>query len=186
MKHIYLAGVFTLGILLAGCFSDDGISNRYVNLQITDALVFENDQVYSVGDTIYIDLNFNRYLDEAGFSNKLDIYESSGSDSFQYEISLEKFSELSNGFRAIVVSPEFLFAEKGTIDEFGRTLAQLNNDTSQYESRVGLILREAGRFNFDFRFLYIESSDYFEDKVQIYIEHNFSNSDGIFEFTVNE
>ncbi len=186
MKHIYVTSAFALCVLLSGCYSDDDFSNSHVNLQITDALVFENDQVYSVGDTIYIDLNFSRYLDEVGFSNQLDVYESSGSESFQYDLRLEKFSELSNGFRPIAVSPEFIFAEQGTADEFGRTLAQLNNEKSQYESRVAIILPEAGRFNFDFRYLYLESIDYFEDKVRIYIEHNFSNSDGIFEFTVNE
>lgn len=187
MKKFSINTFGLISLLVAGCTSyDDYGSNRYVRLELQDAISVENNQNYTVGDTIFIELNFSRYLDEKGFSNKLDIYESSGSEGFRYSFGLDKYSDLSGGFQRITITPEFLFAEKGTLGDFGDILVELNPEKTQYESKIGLILGEAGRFNLDFQYLYLESTDFFEDKVQIGIEHNFSNSGGAFEFIANE
>ncbi|MDC0008267.1 hypothetical protein OAE12_01000 [bacterium] len=176
--------------LLLGCSSaDDG---SFVDLEIQDALIFDNNENYSVGDTLYIELNFSRYLDEEGFSNKLDVFESSGIESFEYDdISLFKFSETENRFRIATIAPEFLFAEKGSIDDSGTVSVELNMETAQYESRIGVILQETGRFSFsglEFLFLFDRFSGQIsdEDRVRISIRHRFSGTPPNFEFTVSE
>lgn len=184
MKKIYFVVVGLLGILGTGCYSDDD-SNRFIVLNVQDAIVFENDQDYVVGDTIYVELNFSRYLDEEGFPNKLDIFESTGAESFRYDFGLNRDSDLAEGFRRIEISSEFLLPEKGTADGFGSATAQLNIERTRYESRFGIILAEAGRFELDMAFIYLYSEAYFEDKVQIEILHDFVNTVPNFEFTVN-
>ena len=186
MKKIYLLSASAICMLILGCNSYDDDVNGYIFLEIQDAFSFENSQEYVVGDTIYVELNFDRYLDENGFSNKLDIFESSGSELFWYDFAVNKFSELSERFNRVDISPEFLFAEKGTVGGFERATAQLNQDKTLYESRIGIILVETGRFEFDFEFLYIRSNNFFEDKVQIEIQHLFTGDPSIFEFNVTE
>lgn len=185
MKTKFLFGLALVGMILFGCsYDDDG---SYVSLEIRDALTFENNQNYVVGDTIYFELIFSRYLDEEGFSNKLDVFESSGSDSFYYNFDVNKFSELSDGFRRIDIAQEFIFAEKGSIGEFGGNTAkaELNDAKIQYESRIGLILAEEGRFELDLTFLYIRSDNYAEDRVRIDIRHVFATDPPNFEFMVS-
>ena len=190
MKKAYLFISVVVLVLLLGCSFDD--DNRFINLEIQDALVFDNNENYSVGDTLYIELNFSRYLDEEGFSNKLDVFESSGIVSFEYDdISLFKFSESDNRFQIATLAPEFLFAEKGSIDDSGIVSVELNMETAQYESRIGVILQEVGRFSFsglEFLFLFDrlsrQSSD--DERVRISIRHRFSGTPPNFEFTVSE
>jgi hypothetical protein len=186
MKKIYAILVIILCLIFVSCYSDDYDSNRFISLSIEDAVIFDNDENYVVGDTIFVDLNFSRYLPEEGFSNLLDIYESSGADIYYYNYGLNKFSELSNGFQRVNIDSEFLFAEKGSIDVFERGGVVLNADETLYESRIGLVLAEAGRFQFDFEFLNIYSDNYSRDKVQIELRHGFTGTPPSFEFTVTE
>jgi len=186
MKYIYSVLVITICLTIVSCYSDDYGSNRYVSLSIKDAIEFENLENYVVGDTIFIDLNFSRYLAEEGYDNLLDIYESSGSETFNYNFAFSKFSELSNGFRSIAIDPNFIVVEKGNVGEYSGASALLNADQSAYESRIGLILAEAGRFRFDYDFFYIQSDSFSNDHVQIEIEHSFTGTPPNFEFTVTE
>lgn len=170
--------------IFIGCrYDEDG---RYQYLEIQDAIVFENNQNLVVGDTIFFELNFSRYLDEAGFSNKLDIYDSTGADSFYYNFELNKFSEQSGGFSRIYVADEFIFTEKGTLTGNRGVTANLNQDKTVYESRVGLILVETGRFQLDLSTLSIRSSGNLEDTVYIDIRHLFTDDQPNFEFDVSE
>lgn len=184
MKKIYATLLIVICLIFVSCYSDDYDSNRYVSLSIEDAIVFENNEDYVVGDTIFLDLNFSRYLPEEGFSNLLDIYKSSGSEAFYYNYGFSKFSELSDGFRPISIDPSFLVAEKGNIEDYRGASAVLNADQTGYESRIGLILAETGRFKFDYDFFYIQSDNYSRDFVQIEIQHRFTGTPPNFEFTV--
>jgi len=187
MKKLICSVIVLIGLVFIGCTSyDDYGSNRYIRLEIQDAILVDTDRNYTVGDTIYIDLSFSRYLDEEGYANKLDIFESSGAESFSYILGLEKFSAQSNGFRIIQIDESYLFAEKGMLQDFGGIVATLNDEKTEYESRIGLELVEAGSFRFDFEYLYLNDYGYREDKVQIEIQHAFSNGLDKPEFEVTE
>lgn len=179
----YKFGILILVLLsFAACtFDDDG---RFISLTIQDAITIEKNQNLIVGDTVFIALSFSRFLDEEGFSNQLDVYESTDSDAFRYDFQLQKFSELSDGFQPVQIASEFLFAENGAITNFGGTTAVLNEDKTRYESRIGLVLAESGRFLLDFEFLNLSSTNFSEDRVQIDIQHFFVENQSNFEFTV--
>lgn len=184
MKRITFIVLTLLLIAMVSCYRDDD-SNRYISLAIQDAVIFENNQNYTLRDTIYVELNFDRYLDEKGYPNKLDIFESSGAESFRYDFGLNRDSDIAEGFRPVEISPEFLLAEKGTVDRFGSATAQLNPERTRYESRIGIILAEEGTFELDFTFINLYSTAYLEDKVEIEILHNFSSTPPNFQFTVS-
>lgn len=186
MQKIYKAILVIICLMFLSCYSGDDDSNRFIALSIEDALVFENRENYVVGDTVFIGLNFSRYLPEEGFTNLLDIYQSSGSETFYYNYGLSRFSELSNGFQSVAIDPVFLVVEKGTIGDFRGNGAVLNTDQTLYESRVGLVLAEEGRFRFDFDFLNIFSDTFSPDHVQIEIRNRFSGTPPNFEFVVAE
>lgn len=184
MKKIVVIVFIILCTFFVACkYDDDG---SYISLEIQDAIVFENNLNYVVGDTIFFELSFSRYLDEQGFPNKLDVYESSGADSFFYDFDLNKFSEQAGGFRRIDIADNLIFSEKGTVTGFGGVSADLDDERANYESRVGIILAETGRFQLDLNFYSLRSSAYSEDRVQIDIQHRFTGNQPDFEFTVTE
>ena len=189
MKKAYLILSLVLWFSLFGCYYDD--DGRFISLQTQDAFVFENNENYSIGDTLYIELNFSRYLDEDGFSNKLDVFESSGNETLGYDLGLIDFTELPNGgFQGSTarIDPEALFAEKGIVDDLGRISVKLNMEMALYESRIGLILREAGRFEFNSRSLIFlqNNGPNAQDKIRITLLNSFSDPEPNFEFTVSE
>lgn len=185
MNRLLVALLSIFFLTLLGCISDDD-SSRFVFLSVDDALTFQNNENYIVGDTIFVEINFSRYLPEEGYENLLDVFESSGAETFYYDYRLSKFSELADGFQSVFVDPNFLFVEKGNIDDFRGASIMLNVDKAQYESRVGLVLAETGRFKFDFEFLNMYSENYSQDNVQIEIQNRFSGTPPNFEFIVTE
>lgn len=186
MKNIYKILVSVIGVFLFGCYSGND-DYKLVSLRIQDAFAIENEGNYVVGDTIFFELNFSRYLPEPGYSNLLDIYESTDAIDFNYGFDLRKFSSLSNDYVYVAIDPSFVFAEKGKVFEsFNQGTATLNEDQDRYESRVGIILVETGDFRFDFENPYIRSQ-YMADKVYLEIRHEFSTSSTInLEFIVTE
>lgn len=187
MKKSVLVGLLVFAFLFVGCHSHDDSFSRTVRLQIEDAVEFENEKNYIVGDTIFFELNFSRYLKEDGYSNLLDIYETTSAEEFHYSFGLNKFSDFSNSYTRVYIDPEFIFDEKGsTFDQFGGTATALNQEKNSYESKIGLILAEAGRFKFDFDFLYLNNR-YEHDKISVEIQHVFTENNPIdLEFTVTQ
>jgi len=171
--------------VFAGCFSQDDLG-RNIFLEVNDAIIFENNRSYILGDTIYVDVKFSRYLDETNQANKLDIFKSSGSEAFRYDFRLNKFSTLSNDFQRISISPEFIFAEKGTLDDFNSFRATLNPENDLYESRIGIILGETGIFRLELNFVAFSSDNFSRDNVFIDIRNRFTQENMDFEFVVAE
>ena len=185
MRKIVALLLSILGLFLWGCYSDDDY--QFVQLRIQDSLSLENEKNYVVGDTIFFELNFSRYLDEDGFSNKLDVFETTGALSFHYPMVLEKFSPQANGDTQIIVANNLIVEEKGRlVDDFNTLSALLNEEQDLYESRIGIILAETGnfRFSFDFFTLYPESNG---DRIGLSITHNFTSINvEDFEFEVTQ
>lgn len=192
MNSLYKLGVAGFCLLLIGCFSkEDDSFGRSVSLDILDAFTLQNDKDYVVGDTIYFELKYSRYLPEEGYPNLLDIYETSEAEEFGYSFGFEKYSEQENGFRLINIDPQLIITEENNIDDFyfydnTGTAAKLNAAQDAYESRVGIILKEQGLFRFDFDNIYF-NSPYNTSKVQVGIWHGISDIDTKdFEFNVGE
>jgi len=187
MKTYTFILLVCIGLLLQSCFSyDDDGANRNKELQLTDAFIFENNKNYVVGDTIFLELNFSRYLEEEGFSSLLDVYESTDSEEFSYALELQKYSTISDNYVFTEIASQFIFAEKGSVDGLYWVNVQLNEAKDTYESRIGLILAEEGEYRLNSQFLELQSKWSF-DKVSIEIAHLFSDkTEEDFEFIVSE
>lgn len=185
MRKVLLPLIVVSGLFLFGCYYEDDYV--FVDLQIQDALIFENEKSYVVGDTIFFSLRFSRYLEEEGFSNKLDVFETTGAQSFNYPLNLEKFSPQSNSYVFIEVANDLLVAQEGRIGNQNNTLeATLNEANDSYESSAGLILAETGNFRifFDFFTLHPNTEG---DRINLLINHSLSNTSlSDFEFEVTE
>ena len=105
-----------LGLFMIGCFTSDD-DYFYLRVDIYDAFTFENKENYQVGDTIFFNLSFSRYLDEDGYDNKLDIYETTSSKKFFYTPPfLRKFSNFSDSYQGVYVREGLLYSPNGTIN----------------------------------------------------------------------
>jgi len=188
MNTSRLSLITIIGILFFNCTSyDDDSYYSPIYLQLQDALIFENNQNYVVGDTIFLELNFSRYLKEEGYTELLDIYETTGAEQFLYDIDMSKFSTLANEYRFINVDSPFLISEKGNLfPDANRVGATFDQNTNMYESKVGIILAEEGEYKLDMDIIFISSDEPF-DKIRLIIEHNFSNEDAErFTFSVTQ
>ena len=177
MTLIYRFSLVVFFFVLLGCFSSDDSFGRWVRLDLNDAFSIENKKEYVVGDTIFFELRFSRYLPEEGFSELLDVYETTKSADFGFSFRFQKFSELEGGFREIYISEDFIVADKNNVNDYFYqhygTVATLNTTNDTYVARVGVILVEAGRFRFDFDNVSIQSP-FGSDQVQVEIYHSFS------------
>lgn len=181
--------ILVLVILLIGCYSKD--DDYYIRqVEIKDSFVFENERTYVVEDTIYFELNFSRYLFEEGYSNLLDIYETTGSEEFSYSFRFSKFSDFSNSYLPINIAEDFVFAEKGKVSgQSNEVRAVLNDEQTMYESRIGIKLAETGNFNFDTEnySFNIYPNNVVKDKIFFEVSHRFTDIDKErFVFTVTD
>lgn len=158
MKKINILTVLFLSLLVWGCYTGDDY-NSYISLKVEDPLTIENKTNYVVGDTLYFELQFSRYLPEEGYSNLLDIYESTQAEEFRYSFGLGKYSSFSNNYDNVNIAFDYLFAEKGSVfrDYNNEAYAVLNTEKTLYESRVGIILAEAGEYRLNFGYLNLNS-----------------------------
>jgi len=194
MKKVHAVLLFGLSLLFFGCYSrDDDYFDKIVRLSISDAVVFDNQENYNVGDTLIFELRFSRYLDEAGFSNKLDVFETSNSEEFGYSFGISKFSDFSNNFESVNIDEEFILGTRSAnYSYFGygysnaNMAALLNENQEEYISKVGIVLVETGRFQLDFERVTL-STGYDFDTIGVEIEHLLSAESTLnTEFTVNE
>ncbi len=189
-KSIGLFVIVLIGLLWVQCSPpDDDYYWSYLYLEIEDAIQVENRETYTVGDTLFFEINFSRYLPEEGESTLLDVYETSGATEFNYNFSLLKYSAFSESYQGIWWDEKFLVAEKGGkegSDYSSRVFAVLNTEKDVYESRIGLILAEEGEFKLDFEYLRL-SATYNASKPSIELEHIISEENPLqLNFTVNQ
>ena len=104
-------------------------------------IIVENEGSFVVGDTVFYEIRFSRYLEEEGFNNLLDIYETTGADEFYYSYGLNKLSSFTNNYERINIDSNFVVIEEG--GEYGVS-AILNQAQTEYVSRVGIVLQEEG------------------------------------------
>lgn len=180
MKKTSLTLALITAFVLSGCFSGDDYNDRYVRLTIADAFTFKEKKDFVVGDTLVFELKFSRYLEEEGYTNLLDIYETSTSNEFGYSFGVSKFSDFSNNFERINIDEGFILGTRS--DNYGyygytylgpTMAALLTTDQQEYTSKVGIVLVEAGRFRIDLENLFLSSGyDYDGKRVVVEIEHH--------------
>ena len=170
-----------LGVFMIGCFPSDD-DYFYLRVDIYDAFTFENEETYQVGDTIFFNLSFSRYLDEDGHDNKLDIYETTSSKKFFYTPFFRKFSAFSDSYEWVSIRQDLFYSPNETIN-----VAKLNTSTNIYESQMGIILAETGEYSISFNSVYISSSiPSYSENVDVNITNFSKNTPETYYFIVKE
>ncbi|PIB31492.1 hypothetical protein [Maribacter sp. 4G9] len=180
---------FLLMLLLFfySCYTNDEEGFSYIQIEVENALVVDNQGNYMVGDTLFVNLNFSRYLQEDGYTNLLDIYKSTAAERFSYSLDLEKFSTISNDYIRTPIAPENIYAVTGELqNEYGEVVAVLNENRDIYSSRIGIVLKESGNYRLNFQYVTIRP-EYKPDKIFLEIIPRFPNTlEEDFIFTVAE
>ena len=170
-----------LGLFMTGCFPGDDYY-FYPRVDIYDAFTFESKENYQVGDTILFNVSFSRYLDEDGYENKLDIYETTSAKKFFYTPLFRKFSTFSDSYEGIYVREEFLYSPNGTIN-----VAKLNTGTNIYESQMGIVLAEEGEYSISFNDVNFHSDvPYFSENINLDITNFSKNTPEAYYFIVEK
>jgi len=112
MRKTILSILLVSSFLFLGCYSGDDDSGP-IDVTINDAIVVENEGDFKVGDVIFFEIRFSRFLEEEGFDNLLDIYETTGLDLFSYSYGFSKFSTFINGFERVNIDSDFIIIEEG-------------------------------------------------------------------------
>ncbi|UOY06197.1 hypothetical protein L0P88_20010 [Muricauda sp. SCSIO 64092] len=182
MKKSVVFIVGLMGLSVIGCFSGNDDYGYYPWIIISDAFTFENKENYQVGDTIIFNLSFSRYLDEDGYNNKLDIYETSNSKAFSYYPDFRKLSAFSDSFEGVYIREGLLYSPNGTIN-----VAKLNTGTNTYESRMGIILVEEGEYSLSFNAVNLNSNTpYYSENIEVNITNLSENTPEAYYFKVEE
>lgn len=182
MRKLVLLNLGLLGLFLTGCVRDDDDNSYYPRLEIYDAFTFENEENYQVGDTLFFNLSFSRYLDEEGYDTKLDIFESTNSKDFFYTTHFQKFSSFSDLYQGVYVGDDLYYSPNGTVN-----VAQLNTSTNTYESQMGIILAEEGEYSISFDLVYINSgTSFYSEDINLNIINFSENTPETYYFTVGE
>lgn len=150
MKSIKL---LFLAIVAITAFSSCGDDDEFYNskyISIPDLIHVENQNVYQVGDVIYLNTNFSKLLSEPGFSNPLDIYKTTDGASFSFSFGLEKRNP--DNTWSIVNLQNKMIADQGRIFDGDYSIAEAiyNPITETYQFRAGIPLQELGTYRIFF------------------------------------
>ncbi|MGX7666553.1 hypothetical protein [Flavobacterium pedocola] len=182
MKTIRLFLLTVLGIVsLTSCKSDDDFYNA-VYLDVADLITIDTPPSYTTGDNLEFHTDFSRYLPEANQANLLDIYRTSGAESFRFAYRLEK-KDANNNWNNVL----------GANDEYSVAEAVYQSGTMTYKCDVAVPLTTTGQYRLSFGESYTGAatteliSRNPSDKTLVLISTNANALDafGYYQFTVN-
>lgn len=182
MKTIKLFFIAILGgLVFNSCQTDDEFYNS-VYLSVPDLITIDTPDTYAVGDYVSFHTNFSRYLPEPGQSSLLDIYRTSGANSFGFAYRLERLTA-PNVWTSVLLNG----------NEFSVENALYEPEYLSYESSEAIQLNEAGEYRLSFgqSFSGSDSTDLIsaneENKTAVVIATNANDvdSEGYYYFTVN-
>ena len=150
MRKIQYILLITVAILVSNCdTNDDGFYNNvfvYVpNLVTIDA----HSPTYTVGEKLYLNADFSRYLDENGTT--LDAFQTTGATQFAFSYVIEKQVDAAN-WEVVTVSDSQLDIVKGDAQNgsYVYGICEYNATDESYEYRVGFPLLSAGTYRMSF------------------------------------
>lgn len=178
-----------LAVLLNGCYSnDDSYYGATIYVSTKDAFTFPVNNEFTVGDTLIIEQRFSRYLEEEGYAELLDVYESTESEEFGFNFQMEQYSEFSQDYNWLFLDSQFILGKRLNAGYQADAIAlTLNEEEDAYESRMGIVLSESGRFRLNLQNVTFFSGNdfYYDETVSIGVEHLFTHEeDALWEFTV--
>lgn len=191
MKSIKL---LFLAIVAMTAFSSCGDDDEFYNskyVAIPDLIQVERQNVYLVGEAIYVNTDFSRLLNELGFSTPLDIYKTTNGASFSFSFGLEKRNP--DNTWSIVDLENKMIGDRGNIFDGSYNIAECiyNPATETYQFRAGIPLQETGTYRIFFGFsdasrLELASNNDSEKSTYLNIKTTIKDlNDLYYNFTVN-
>lgn len=142
-----------ISLFLFACDSDDdGFYNtKYV--QATDLVQVEAQDVYLVGETVFVNAAIPKLLPEPGESTLLDVRETTGNaPSFSFSYALEKKNADGQWDLVDNVSAIYVDGGAGSAEVVYFVQGNLNYDETdqEYQYRGGFTMEQAGEYRLDF------------------------------------
>ena len=195
MKKIQYTIATVFIVMLASCSSKDNDFYNEIAISVPEIVTIESPTSLLVNDTVWMQANFSRYLQEANQSKLLDVYATTGAaPSFAFPFFIEK--KQGNGDWTFYPLGNNLVEKKGRAREYsgyyvGTSL--YNEQNLLYEFRSGFRLTEAGEYRLNFGFESIANrsvtlrSSSAAQQLFLNIRSSVSalNSSGYYTFTVN-
>ncbi|MBU3682358.1 MAG: hypothetical protein FGM16_10535 [Flavobacterium sp.] len=152
MKRIQLLLFFVFGIGVTACSSKDSDFYNEIAITVPEIVTLENQNSYQINDTVWIQSNFSRYLQESNQTKLLDVYATTGEASgFIFPFFIEK--KQTNGDWTFYALGTNLIEKKGISQEYSGYYvgtSVYNNAGEKYEFRSGIKLTEAGEYRLNF------------------------------------
>ena len=191
MKNIKL---LFLAIVASVSFSSCGDDDEFYNskyISIPGLIQVENQNVYQVGEEIYLNTNFSKILTEPGFSTPLDIYKTTDGASFTFSFGLEKRNP--DNTWSIVNLENKMVPDQGRVFDGEYVIGQAiyNPVTETYQFRAGIPLQEIGTYRIFFGISeqsHLELASINSNKRSTYLSIKTTTNDlsgGFYNFTVN-
>ena len=152
MKLLKYTAILALSLLFSNCnTNDDGFYNSLF-LDSTNLVQIETHPTFTVGDNIYLNADFSRYQAEAGQTEPLDIFKTTGNAS-EYTFSYLIEKEVSAGVWGVMtVNDSQLDIIEGDAQNgsyiFGHCI--YNSTSESYKYNVGFPLLTAGQYRMSF------------------------------------
>ena len=191
MKNIKLLFLAIVALVsFSSCGDDDEFYNsKYISIQ--GLIEVENQNVYQVGEAIYLNTDFSRFLAEPGFATPLDIYKTTDGAPFSFSFGLEKRNP--DNTWSVVNLENKMIADQGRIFDGDYCIAQAiyNPVTETYQFRAGIPLQEVGTYRIFFGISdasHLELTSINASKRSTYLSIKTTTNDlsgGFYNFTVN-
>lgn len=196
MKKLFYIVLFSSSFLFNSCDTNDDGFYHNVYLEANNLVTIETQTNYAVGDYLYINADFSRYLPDAtNPSTLLDIYKTTnGATQYAFSYVIEKKINATD-WEVVTVNDNLLNITKGSAlnGAYVYGLCQYNNADETYEYNVGFPLQSAGNYRLSFGYnssstnkIELRSISNPKDLI-MNINSTVSgiNSDGYYYFTVN-
>ena len=152
MKLLKYTAVLVISLLFSNCnTNDDGFYNSLF-LDTSNLVAIETQPNFAVGDKIYVNANFWRYQEEAGYTEPLDIYKTTGNASeytFSYLVEKQVSTDV---WEVVTVNDSQLDIIEGDAQNgsyiFGHCI--YDSASESYKYNVGFPLLSAGQYRLSF------------------------------------
>ena len=196
MKKLFYIVLFSSSFLFNSCDTNDDGFYHNVYLEANNLVTIEAQTNYTVGDYLYIDADFSRYLPDANnLGTLLDIYKTTnGATQYAFSYVIEKKINATD-WEVVSVADNLLNITKGSAlnGAYVYGLCQYNTADETYEYNVGFPLQSAGNYRLSFGYnssstskIELRSINQPKDLI-MNINSTISgiNGDGYYYFTVN-
>jgi len=190
MKNIKLLFLAVIAIAsFSSCNEDDEFYNsKYIS--IPGLINIETQPDYQVGDVLWVNTDFSRYLSEPEIASPLDIYRTTDGASFSFAYGLEKKN--ADNTWTIVDLENKMLSDEGNVFDGSYNVAECIYDgaSETYRFRAGMPLQQAGTYRIFFGFtaisaLEISSNNDSDKSTYLSIKTTANNlTDGYYNFTV--